>query len=173
VTAQDADAPLAVRFAQSRKKERPSVRALPYAPYMPFVGEAPMATARRATVFVCHLPKSVTDEALEAAFARFGAVVSARVMFDKRTGESRGYGFVTFAAEEEAEAAVAEGNGMEVEGKRVKVEAKKEAAPAPVMPYYGYAPAFAMPAFPWFAPQPFFFQARAPPLPASVEAAHE
>ena len=46
------------------------------------------------SIFIGNLPWSVTNEELEAKFSEFGAVTSARVMFDKFTNKSRGFGFV-------------------------------------------------------------------------------
>ncbi len=57
-------------------------------------------------LYVGNLPWSVTSEELEEMFAPFGAIQSARVITDRETGRSRGFGFVEMVSEEDAEAAI-------------------------------------------------------------------
>lgn len=56
------------------------------------------------TIYVGNLPYNSTEEDLRTLFARYGTVESARVMTDKETGRSRGFGFVDMADEDAAEA---------------------------------------------------------------------
>jgi cold-inducible RNA-binding protein len=63
------------------------------------------------SIFVGNLPWRTTTEDLTALFAPFGAVENARIVTDRETGRSRGYGFVDMTDEEEAKKAIAELNG--------------------------------------------------------------
>jgi CUG-BP- and ETR3-like factor len=77
-------------------------------------------------LFIFHLPNEWADEDLEQNFAPFGEVVSARIMTDKESGRSRGFGFVSYDNPQSALAAVKGMNGFSVLGKRLKVQLKKE-----------------------------------------------
>jgi RNA recognition motif-containing protein len=77
-------------------------------------------------LFIGGLSWSTTDETLGAAFGAFGEVIEARVVTERGTGRSRGFGFVTFGAEEAAKAAVAEMNGRELDGRQIRVDEAKE-----------------------------------------------
>lgn len=88
-------------------------------------------------IYVGNLPYSVRDEELRATFEPYGTVLSAEVIFDKRTRRSRGYGFVDMAHESEAQQAIAALNGKELHGRELRVDASqpktdKPAAPRPV-----------------------------------------
>jgi RNA recognition motif-containing protein len=72
-------------------------------------------------LFVGGLSWGTTDEGLQAAFARFGEVLEAKVITDRETGRSRGFGFVTFANEEQASNAVAEMNNSKLDGRTIRV----------------------------------------------------
>lgn len=63
------------------------------------------------SIFVGNLPWRTTNEDLTALFAPFGAVENARIVTDRETGRSRGYGFVDMTNDEEAKKAIAELNG--------------------------------------------------------------
>lgn len=78
------------------------------------------------TIFVAKLPDSVNGAILESLFARFGDVVSARVVYDRHTGESKHFGFVEMPKEDQAKKAIEELNEKEMEGKILVV---KEAEP--------------------------------------------
>ena len=60
----------------------------------------------RSKIYVGNLPYSVTDSSLESNFAEFGSVASAKVMMDRETGRSKGFGFVEMASAEVAQAAI-------------------------------------------------------------------
>jgi RNA recognition motif-containing protein len=79
------------------------------------------------TLFVFHLPEDWTDAVLQTEFSRYGNIISASVMYDKQTKESRGFGFVTYASEEESEEAIRHMHGARVGQKRLKVEYKSKA----------------------------------------------
>ncbi len=72
-------------------------------------------------VFVGGLPWAVTDERLGEVFASYGEITEAKVILDRETGRSRGFGFVTFASETEAQSAL-EMNGQEMEGRTIRVD---------------------------------------------------
>jgi RNA recognition motif-containing protein len=72
-------------------------------------------------LFVGGLSWNTTDEGLQGAFSRFGEIVEAKVITDRETGRSRGFGFVTFAADESAASAITEMNETELEGRTIKV----------------------------------------------------
>ena len=64
-------------------------------------------------LYIGNLPWSVKDKELADMFSKFGEVTEAIVIMDKFSGRSKGFGFVTFAQKENADAAVTEMNGME------------------------------------------------------------
>jgi RNA recognition motif-containing protein len=72
-------------------------------------------------IYVGNLPYSVTDSSLESNFSEFGRVSSARVMMDRETGRSKGFGFVEMASAEIAQAAITALHGMSVDGRSIVV----------------------------------------------------
>lgn len=72
-------------------------------------------------LFVGSLPWSVDDAGLSQIFAQAGTVISAQVVKDRDTGRSRGFGFVEMSTDEEAQAAVSNLNGSDVEGRKIVV----------------------------------------------------
>lgn len=72
-------------------------------------------------LFVGGLNWKTTDEGLRQAFARFGEITEAKVITDRETGRSRGFGFVTFVQAESAEDAISEMDGAQLEGRTIKV----------------------------------------------------
>eukprot|EP01018_Ginkgo_biloba_P018348 Gb_05747 [translate_table: standard] len=72
-------------------------------------------------VYAGNLAWSVTSETLREAFSEKGNVLGARVVLDRETGRSRGFGFVSFSSQAEVEAAVSEMDGMELEGREIRV----------------------------------------------------
>jgi len=72
-------------------------------------------------LFVGGLPYAVTDEELSEFFSQVGTVSSAHVMMDKMTGRSRGFGFVEMSTDEEAQKAITEYDGSEVDGRKIVV----------------------------------------------------
>ena len=79
-------------------------------------------------LYVGNLSYSVTEEKLQEHFSRHGSVVSARIITDKFSGRSKGFGFVEMGSNEEAERATAALNGTEFEGRSIVVS---EARPQP------------------------------------------
>lgn len=76
-------------------------------------------------IFVGNLPFKVDNEALEREFSQFGEVTSAKVIMDKNSGRSRGYGFVEFLEEDAAKSAVEKMNEFEMEGRKLTVSLAK------------------------------------------------
>ena len=72
-------------------------------------------------IYVGNLPYSVTDSSLHSNFAEFGGVSSAKVMTDRETGRSKGFGFVEMASAEVAQAAIDALHGMSVDGRTIVV----------------------------------------------------
>ena len=72
-------------------------------------------------IYVGNLPYNMSDESLGEIFNPYGQVTSARVIKDKFTSRSRGFGFVEMANDEEADKAIAELNGKSIEDRDLKV----------------------------------------------------
>jgi hypothetical protein len=72
-------------------------------------------------LYVGNLAYSVRDESLQEAFSQFGTVTSAKVMMDRETGRSKGFGFVEMASDAEAQAAINGMNGQALDGRAVVV----------------------------------------------------
>lgn len=72
-------------------------------------------------IYVSNLGVNVKDEDLKGLFKEFGDVSSAKVIIDKLSGQSRGFGFVEMPDENAAQKAVKELNGIMVDGQSVKV----------------------------------------------------
>ena len=72
-------------------------------------------------LYVGNLPYSVRDSDLEQAFSQFGAVTSAKVMMERDTGRSKGFGFVEMGSDAEAQAAISGMNGQPLGGRSVVV----------------------------------------------------
>ncbi|OVA06055.1 RNA recognition motif domain [Macleaya cordata] len=66
-----------------------------------------------------------TDQTLAEAFSKFGQVVEAKIVMDRVSDRSKGFGFVTFASEDEAEKAIAEMNGKTLNGRTIFVDIAK------------------------------------------------
>jgi hypothetical protein len=72
-------------------------------------------------LYVGNLPYSVRDSDLEQAFSQFGSVTSAKVMMERDTGRSKGFGFVEMGSDAEAQAAINGMNGQPLGGRSVVV----------------------------------------------------
>ena len=77
-------------------------------------------------LFIFHIPNDMTNRDLFNFFAPFGNVISARIMVDRDTGRSRGFGFVSYDNPDDAAKAIANMDGAQVGKKRLKVAHKKE-----------------------------------------------
>ncbi|XP_031255444.1 small RNA-binding protein 11, chloroplastic [Pistacia vera] len=86
-----------------------------------------MAKRLSSNLFVSHLSSYTTKQALKGLFSRFGVVTEARLVLDPTTQRPKGFGFVSFESEVEAQKALKAMNGRIVNGRLIFVEvAKKE-----------------------------------------------
>ncbi|THV06791.1 hypothetical protein K435DRAFT_743389 [Dendrothele bispora CBS 962.96] len=72
-------------------------------------------------IYVGNLSWNTTDDTLRQAFSNYGNVIDSIVMRDRDTGRSRGFGFVTYGSENEAQSAISSMNEQELDGRRIKV----------------------------------------------------
>jgi cold-inducible RNA-binding protein len=79
-------------------------------------------------IYVGNLAYATTDDGLKAAFAQYGEVTAVRVVTDRMTGRSKGFGFVTMPDATQAQAAIDALNGHELDGRTVRVN---ESQPKP------------------------------------------
>lgn len=80
-------------------------------------------------LYVGNLSFSMTEQSLADAFAQCGTVESAKIIMDRDTGRSKGFGFVEMSSDAEASAAIAKFNGTELEGRALTVNEAKPMAP--------------------------------------------
>jgi RNA recognition motif-containing protein len=80
-------------------------------------------------IYVGGLPYAATEQQLSDLFAQHGAVASARVITDKFTGQSRGFGFVEMSSDEEAQKAIAALNGTQMDGRTLTVNEARPQEP--------------------------------------------
>jgi RNA recognition motif-containing protein len=80
-------------------------------------------------IYVGGLPYSATEQQLSDLFAAHGAVASARIITDKFTGQSRGFGFVEMSSDAEAQAAITALNGSEMGGRTLTVNEARPQEP--------------------------------------------
>jgi RNA recognition motif-containing protein len=80
-------------------------------------------------MYVSNLGFHVTDEELRKLFAEFGTVTSAKVITDRETGRSRGFGFVEMESEKDGNEAMKKLNQKEIEGRALSVTVAREKAP--------------------------------------------
>ncbi len=82
-------------------------------------------------LFVGGLSWDTTDQSLHAAFASFGDVTEAKVITDRETGRSRGFGFVTFSDANAGTSAMTEMDGQPIDGRTVRVNEAQERSRGP------------------------------------------
>ena len=82
-------------------------------------------------LYVGNLPYSVRDSDLEQAFGQFGSVTSAKVMMERATGRSKGFGFVEMGSDAEAQAAIQGMNGQPLGGRGIVVNEARPMEPRP------------------------------------------
>ncbi|MBN20207.1 MAG: RNA-binding protein [Bdellovibrionaceae bacterium] len=80
-------------------------------------------------LYVGNIPFSATEDSLRDAFSSFGVVESSRIITDRDTGRSKGFGFIEMGTDEEAETAIQNMNGAELDGRPLKVNEAKPQAP--------------------------------------------
>lgn len=82
-------------------------------------------------LYVGNLAYSIRDEDLNQAFSQFGAVTSAKVMMDRDTGRSKGFGFVEMGSDAEAQSAINGMNGQALSGRAIVVNEARPREPRP------------------------------------------
>jgi RNA recognition motif-containing protein len=90
-------------------------------------------------LYVGNLAYSVRDSDLEQAFRQFGTVSSAKVMMERDTGRSKGFGFVEMGSDAEAQAAINSMNGQPLGGRSIVVNEARPMEPRPPRSGGGYA----------------------------------
>ena len=80
-------------------------------------------------VYVGSLPYSITEQQLSTLFATHGTVQSAKVITDKYTGQSKGFGFVEMGSDEEAQKAITALNGTQMDGRTIIVSEARPQEP--------------------------------------------
>ncbi|MFS4458714.1 RNA recognition motif domain-containing protein [Bdellovibrio sp. HCB2-146] len=80
-------------------------------------------------LYVGNLSYSLDDQSLADAFSEFGNVESARIVIDRESGRSKGFGFVEFSTDDEAATAIQKMNGVELGGRALNVSEAKPMAP--------------------------------------------
>src|SRR6476620_6666681 len=80
-------------------------------------------------IFVAGLPFAVSDQELQELFEPYGSVGSAKVILDRETRKSRGFGFVEFSSNEEAENAIKALDGSDLQGRKLTVKVAEDKNP--------------------------------------------
>jgi RNA recognition motif-containing protein len=80
-------------------------------------------------LYVGNLPYSATDASLGDVFAEFGSVTSVKIIMDRDSGRSKGFGFVEMSSDDEASNAISKLNGTPWEGRNMTVNEAKPMAP--------------------------------------------
>ena len=80
-------------------------------------------------LYVGNLPFSATEDSLKEAFLPFGTVESVTIITDRDTGQSKGFGFLELATQQEAASAITKMNGAEMDGRTLKVSEAMAKAP--------------------------------------------
>jgi RNA recognition motif-containing protein len=80
-------------------------------------------------LYVGNLPFSATDESLQEMFAQSGSVTSAKIIMDRDTGRSKGFGFVEMSSDQEASDAIQKLNGQSVGGRAITVAEARPVTP--------------------------------------------
>jgi len=80
-------------------------------------------------LYVGNLPFSIDESRLQSLFAEFGSVTSAKIIMDRDSGRSKGFGFVEMSNSSEAQAAIQKMNGSEVDGRALTVNEARPQEP--------------------------------------------
>lgn len=82
-------------------------------------------------LYVGNLPYSFRDDDMQQAFSQFGSISSAKVMMERDTGRSKGFGFVEMGSDAEAQAAIQGMNGQSIGGRNLVVNEARPMEPRP------------------------------------------
>jgi len=80
-------------------------------------------------IYVGNLSYEMSEDALREAFAEYGDVASVKILSDRETGRSRGFGFVEMSNQSEGEAAIAQLNGKELDGRTLRINEARPREP--------------------------------------------
>jgi RNA recognition motif-containing protein len=80
-------------------------------------------------LYVGNLPFTIDDQQLHQAFSSYGQVISAKVIMDRDSGRSKGFGFVEMATDEEAQNALGASNGTQLGGRDINVSEARDPGP--------------------------------------------
>jgi RNA recognition motif-containing protein len=83
------------------------------------------------SIYVGNLPYKLTEDELRAAFASFGEVTSAKIIIDRDTGRSKGFGFVEMPDKSAASEAIEGMNGQQLQGRDLRVNEARPKEPRP------------------------------------------
>ncbi len=86
-------------------------------------------------IYVGNLSYRMDDQDLEKVFAEFGSVVSSKIINDRETGRSKGFGFIEMETADAGKAAIEDLDGKEVEGRSLKVNEARPREPRPRREY--------------------------------------
>ena len=89
-------------------------------------------------IYVGNLPYTYGDQDLQALFAPHGAVASTRIVMDRETGRSRGFGFVEMDTQQATEQAIAALHEKDIDGRKITVNEARERSPKPPRSGSGY-----------------------------------
>ena len=89
-------------------------------------------------LYVGNLSFSTSEQSLQEKFAEFGEVESAKIITDRDSGRSKGFGFVEMATDEAAESAISALNGTEFEGRTLTVNEARPMVPRSERPGFGH-----------------------------------
>lgn len=80
-------------------------------------------------LYVGNLSYNTTEDGLKTLFSGFGTVASAKIILDRETGNSKGFGFIEMGTDDEANAAIAGTNGRELDGRQLRVNEAMDKPP--------------------------------------------
>jgi RNA recognition motif-containing protein len=87
-------------------------------------------------LYIGNLPYTATEDELKDLFSQYGTVVSVKIITDKFTNQSKGFGFVEMGSNEEGNAAIEGANGVDYKGRNIKVNEARPPAPRERRPSY-------------------------------------